>query len=75
MEFSPFMIFIMVLSFFAITFFVGMLIHSAFIYEDKRNLKSDSKKAWVLSMSAGFGLTVWMFIYGYYANFIWNTGQ
>jgi len=47
-----------------------MLIHSSFMYEDARNLKGDSKKAWILSMSAGLGVTGWMFMYGYYINFL-----
>ena len=51
-------------------FFMGMLIHSSFMYEDKQNLKQDSKKAWILSMTAGVGITGWMFIYGYYSNFL-----
>ncbi|SVB82442.1 uncharacterized protein METZ01_LOCUS235296 [marine metagenome] len=49
---------------------MGMLIHSSFMYEDGRNLKGGSKKAWILSMSAGLGVTGWMFIYGYYINFL-----
>jgi len=69
MEFSPFMIFIMVLSFLGISYFMGMLVHSALMYEDKRNLKKDSVKAWILCMAAGTGITVWMFFYGYYVNF------
>ncbi len=69
MEFSPFMIFIMVLSFLGISYFMGMLVHSALMYEDKRNLKKDSVKAWILCMAAGTGITVWMFYYGYYVNF------
>ena len=69
MEFSPFMIFIMVLSFLAISYFMGMLVHSALMYEDKRNLKKDSLKAWILCMVAGTGITLWMFFYGYYVNF------
>lgn len=69
MEFSPFMIFIMVLSFLVISYFMGMLVHSALMYEDKKNLKKDSVKAWILCMAAGTGITVWMFFYGYYVNF------
>ena len=69
MEFSPFMIFIMVLSFLGISYFMGMLVHSALMYEDKRNLKKDSVKAWILCMAAGTGITLWMFFYGYYVNF------
>ncbi|KMP12295.1 hypothetical protein UR09_01405 [Candidatus Nitromaritima sp. SCGC AAA799-A02] len=69
LEFSPFMMVILVLSFLGISFCMGMLVHSAFMYEDKRNVKRDSKKAWVLSMTAGTGITGWMFLYGYYVNF------
>ncbi len=69
MEFSPFMIFIMVLSFLGISYFMGMLVHSSLMYEDKRNLKKDSLKAWILCMAAGVGITLWMFFYGYYVNF------
>ena len=47
-----------------------MLIHSPFMCEDKNNLQRDSKKAWVLSMTAGVGIVGWMFLYGYYVNFL-----
>ncbi len=70
MEFSPFMIFIMFLSFLAISYFMGMLVHSAFMYEDKNNMKSNSRISWVLCMIAGTGITGWMFYYGYYMNFV-----
>jgi len=70
LEFSPIMVLVMIFSFFGISFFMGMLIHSSFMYEDKQNLKQDSKKAWILSMTAGVGITGWMFIYGYYSNFL-----
>ena len=69
MEFSPFMVFIMFLSFLGISYFMGMLVHSSLMYEDKRNLKKDSLKAWILCMAAGTGITLWMFYYGYYVNF------
>ncbi len=69
LEFSPVMIAILFLAFMGISFFMGMLVHSAFVHEDKKNLKRDSKKAWVLSMTAGTGITGWMFLYGYYINF------
>ena len=69
LEFSPVMIAILFLAFLGISFFMGMLIHSAFVYEDKENLKRDSRKAWVLSMTAGTGITSWMFYYGYHINF------
>ena len=70
LEFSPVMFVVMVLSFLGISFFMGMLLHSSFMYKDKENLKRDSKKAWILSMIAGTGITGWMFIYGYYINFV-----
>ena len=70
LEFSPIMVLVMIFSFFGISIFMGMLIHSSFMYEDKQNLKQDSKKAWILSMTAGVGITGWMFIYGYYSNFL-----
>ncbi|MBI4389960.1 MAG: hypothetical protein HY580_07250 [Nitrospinae bacterium] len=69
MELTASMVLVLFLSFLAISFFMGMLVHSAFVYEDKNNLKKDSKKAWVLCMSAGTGITFWMFFYGYYVNF------
>lgn len=69
LEFSPVMIAILFLAFLGISFFMGMLIHSAFVYEDKENLKRDSRTAWTLSMTAGTGITGWMFYYGYYINF------
>ncbi|MCH8314307.1 MAG: hypothetical protein IID17_15130 [Nitrospinae bacterium] len=70
MEFTPFMIFIMFVSFLGISYFMGMLVHSAFMYEDKNNMKSDSRKSWILCMIAGTGITGWMFYYGYYMNFV-----
>jgi len=70
LEFSPIMVLVILFSFFGVSFFMGMLIHSSFMYEDKQNLKQDSKKAWILSMTAGVGITGWMFIYGYYSNFL-----
>ena len=69
LEFSPVMLVVMILAFIGISFFMGMLVHSSLIYEDKENLKRESKKAWILSMTAGTGITGWMFIYGYYINF------
>ena len=68
LEFSPIMVLVLLLSFLGISFFMGMLIHSSFMYEDKQNLKRDSKKAWVLSMTGGMGIVDWMFLYGYYVN-------
>ena len=70
LEFSPIMVLVMLFSFFGVSFFMGILIHSSFMYEDKQNLKQDSKKAWILSMTAGVGITGWMFVYGYYSNFL-----
>ena len=68
LEFSPILVLVIFLSFLGISFFMGMLIHSSFMYEDKQSLKRDSKKAWVLSMTAGVGIVGWMFLYGYYVN-------
>ena len=68
LEFSPTMVLVLLLSFLGISFFMGMLIHSSFMHEDKQHLKGDSKKAWVLSMTAGMGVVSWMFLYGYYVN-------
>ena len=68
LEFSPIMVLVMFFSFLGISFFMGMLIHSSFMYEDKNNLQRDSKKSWVLSMSAGVRVVSWMFLYGYYVN-------
>ena len=70
LEFSPAMILIVFISFLGISFFVGMLVHSSFMYEDKGNLKQNSRKAWILCMIAGVGITSWMFFYGYYSNFL-----
>jgi hypothetical protein len=69
-DFSGFMIFILVLSFFTISYFLGIMVHSSLMYEDKRNIKKDSQIGWVLSMVVGTGITGWMFYYGYYMNFL-----
>jgi hypothetical protein len=69
-DFSGFMITILLLSFITISYFMGMLVHSAWIYEDKNNIGKDSRSGWILSMVAGTGITGWMFYYGYYANFL-----
>ena len=69
-EFSGFMIFILVLSFFTISYFMGMMVHSSLMYEDKKNIGKDSRIGWVLSMLVGTGITGWMFYYGYYMNFL-----
>ena len=69
-EFSGFMILILVVSFFAISYFMGMMVHSSLMYEDKKNIGKDSRIGWVLSMLVGTGITGWMFYYGYYMNFL-----
>lgn len=69
-DFSGFMIVILALSFFTLSYFMGMLVHSALMYEDTRNIRKDSRRGWVLSMVAGTGITGWMFYYGYYMNFL-----
>ena len=66
--FSPIMVLVLFLSFLGTSFFMGMLIHSSFMHEDKNNIQQDSKKAWILSMTAGVGIVGWMFLYGYYVN-------
>ena len=68
-EFLPAMIVVMILAFIGVSFFMRMLIHSSLMCEDKKNLKRDSEKAWILSMTVGTGITGWMLIYGYYMNF------
>ena len=70
LEFSPIMVLVLLLSFLGISFFMGMLIHSSFMHEDKNNLQQESKKSWILSMTAGVGIVGWMFLYGYYVNFL-----
>ena len=70
MEFSPFMIGVLVISFLVISYFMGMLIHSSIMYEDKGSMNRDSKTAWALCMAAGTGISGWMFYYGYYVNFL-----
>ena len=60
-EFSGYMILILVLSFFVISFFMGMLVHSAWMYEDKGSVKKDRRAAWILCMVAGTGIRGWMF--------------
>ena len=39
LEFSPVMTIVMILSFLAISFFMGMLLHSSLVYDGKENLK------------------------------------
>ena len=70
MEFTPFMFAVIFLAFLGISFFMGMLIHSAVMYEDKPEFDRNSRKAWALCMAAGTGITGWMFAYGYYVNFV-----
>ena len=70
MEFSPFMFVVLTLSFFGISYLVGTLLHSAFMYEDRNNIKKDSPLGWVLCMAAGTGISGWMFYYGYFVNFV-----
>ena len=51
------MIFILVLSFFTISYFMGMMVHSSLMYEDKKSIGKDSRIGWVLSMLVGTGIT------------------
>ena len=69
-DFSGFMVFILFLSFLMMSYFMGMLVHSAWMYEDKGSIKKDSKIGWILCMIAGTSITGWMFYYGYYVNFL-----
>ena len=39
LEFSPIMVLVLFLSFLGISFFMGMLIHSSFMHEDKNSLQ------------------------------------
>ncbi|MBT5762828.1 MAG: hypothetical protein HOI59_03090 [Nitrospina sp.] len=67
---SGFMIGILVLFFLMISYCVGVMVHSALMYEDKNNIGKDSRSGWILSMVVGTGITGWMFYYGYYMNFL-----
>ena len=69
-DFSGFMIGTLIVSFFMISYCMGILVHSALMYEDKNNIGKDSRNGWILSMVAGTGITGWMFYYGYYMNFL-----
>ena len=69
-DFSGFMIGILIVSFFMISYCMGILVHSALMYEDKNKIGKDSRNGWILSMVAGTGITGWMFYYGYYMNFL-----
>jgi len=69
MEFSPFMFVVIGIAFLFISYFMGMMIHAAWMHEDTATMKRNSRKAWALCMAAGMGVTGWMFAYGYYVNF------
>ena len=69
-DFSGFMIGTLIVSFFMISYCMGILVHSALMYEDKNKIGRDSRNGWILSMVAGTGITGWMFYYGYYMNFL-----
>ena len=69
-DFSGFMIGTLIVSFFLISYCMGILVHSALMYEDKNKIGKDSRNGWILSMVAGTGITGWMFYYGYYMNFL-----
>ena len=69
-DFSGSMIGTLIVSFFMISYCMGILVHSALMYEDKNKIGKDSRNGWILSMVAGTGITGWMFYYGYYMNFL-----
>ena len=69
-DFSGFMIAILLLFFLMISYCMGVMVHSALMYEDKNKIGKDSRNGWILSMVAGTGITGWMFYYGYYMNFL-----
>jgi len=69
LELSGSMIGILIVSFFMISYCLGIMVHSSLMYEDKNNIGKDSRNGWILSMVAGTGITGWMFYYGYYMNF------
>ena len=70
LELSGSMIGILIVSFFMISYCLGIMVHSSLMYEDKNNIGKDSRNGWILSMVAGTGITGWMFYYGYYMNFL-----
>ena len=70
LELSGSMIGILIVSFFMISYCLGIMVHSSLMYEDKNNIGKDSRNGWILSMVAGAGITGWMFYYGYYMNFL-----
>ncbi len=63
------MLVMLALAFGIISYFMGMLIHSAWMYDDHPKMKRNSRRAWILCMAAGTGVPGWLFGYGYYANF------
>ena len=69
-DFSGFMVATLLLFFLMISYCMGVMVHSALMYEDKNNIGKDSRNGWILSMVAGAGITGWMFYYGYYMNFL-----
>ena len=69
-DFSGSMIGTLIVAFFMISYCMGILVHSALMYEDKNKIGKDSRNGWILSMVAGTGITGWMFYYGYYMNFL-----
>jgi len=69
LEFTPFMLVILFLAFLFISYFMGMMIHSAWMHDDHPKMKKNSQMAWALCMAAGTGITGWLFAYGYYVNF------
>ena len=69
-DFSGFMIATLLLFFLMISYCMGVMVHSALMYEDKNKIGKDSRNGWILSMVAGTGITGWMFYYGYYMNFL-----
>ena len=79
LEFTPFMLVVLFLAFrgqtpeplpfLFISYFMGMMIHAAWMYDDHPKMKRNSRTAWILCMSAGTGITGWLFAYGYYVNF------
>ena len=70
LELSGSMIGILIMSFFMISYCLGIMLHSSLMYEDKNNMEKNSRNGWILSMVAGAGITGWMFYYGYYMNFL-----
>ena len=70
LELSGSMIGILIMSFFMISYCLGIMLHSSLMYEDKNNIEKNSRNGWILSMVAGAGITGWMFYYGYYMNFL-----